>query len=373
MKPAALILVMLSFGFLLAGYGSTPEAAGDGFQPARPGKVFRFPEDHGAHKAFKTEWWYYNGHLEDSRGRPFGYQLTFFRVGFRPPGVRDPHGSRWRIGELYLAHLALTDVVQKRFQYREKAARGNLGLAGAETGRYRVWLEAWEAKEKGGVHFLKAGNAALGFSLRLIPDRPPIVHGLEGVSPKGSGPGRASHYYSLTRIPTEGQIRIDGETREVRGQSWMDHEFGSHQLEADQVGWDWFSLQIGADLDLMLYQIRHRDGRADPYSSGTVRRHPGEPVHLTGSDFSVRVLATWKSLRSGAVYPSAWEITVPRKDLIVRVTPRVADQELETLKSTRVTYWEGAVLLEGTWGGRPVQGRGYVELTGYDRRFRPKF
>lgn len=373
MKRSALLLMVL-IGFVGGpGPASGQDRTGDGFRLALPGKVFRFPGDHGAHREYRTEWWYYNGHLVDSGGRPLGYQLTFFRVGLRPPEAGPPRGSRWRIGEVVLAHLAVSDPDGQRFEFREKAARANLGLAGAATGRYQVWLETWRVEEKGGAHFLEAGDRTLGLSLRLTPDRPPIIHGLGGVSRKGPGPGRASHYYSLTRIPTRGEIRLNGKTRVVRGQSWMDHEFGSNQLGPDQLGWDWFALQIGDDLDLMLYQIRQRETGVDPHSSGTLVLHPGGPVHLTREDFSIRVLATWQSPRSGAVYPAAWELRVPGRELVLQVTPWLPDQELETPNSTRVTYWEGAVAVRGTFRGQAVSGKGYVELTGYDTRFRPRF
>jgi predicted secreted hydrolase len=341
------------------------------FQPARPGWTYRFPRDHGAHREFKTEWWYYNGHLREARGRVFGYQLTFFRVGLtreRPA----TQGSRWRAREVILAHLAVTDRRGKRFQFREKAGRANLGLAGAETGRYRVWIENWQAAGRAGVQVLQAGDSSLGLDLTLTPATAPIVHGFQGISQKGEGIGRASHYYSLTRIPTKGRLRMAGEAWDVEGLSWMDHEFGSNQLQPHQVGWDWFALQVTESLDLMIYQIRHQDGKADPHSSGTLVLPNRQVIALRRSDFSVRVFQYWPSPRSGARYPSGWEISLPAQGLSLRLLPWVADQELVTAKSTRVTYWEGAVSITGTWRGRQVQGNGYVEMTGYDRRFLPR-
>ena len=208
--------------------------------------------------------------------------------------------------------------------------------------------------------------------LSLLPTAPPVIHGSQGISRKGEGIGRASHYYSLTRIKTKGQIRIQGETREVEGLSWMDHEFGSNQLQDQQIGWDWFSFQLPESLDLMLYQIRLQDGKIDPHSSGTVVLPDRRIRTLSPSDFFIRVFQFWKSPNSGAWYPSGWEIFLPAQGLFLRVLPWVADQELLTTKSTRITYWEGAVSVAGTWQGRPIQGAGYVEMTGYDRRFPPR-
>jgi predicted secreted hydrolase len=206
----------------------------------------------------------------------------------------------------------------------------------------------------------------------LTPTAPPVIHGSQGISRKGEGIGRASHYYSLTRIKTRGQIRVQGETRQVEGLSWMDHEFGSNQLQPYQTGWDWFSLQLDEPLELMIYQLRHRDGKIDPYSSGTLVLPNRQAGSLQLSDFSIRVFQYWQSPHSRARYPAGWEISLPAQGLFLRVLPWVADQELLTAASTRITYWEGAVSVAGTWQGRPVRGNGYVEMTGYDRRFLPK-
>lgn len=365
------LLIWILLGIAGPGLAAAPDRLEKEFQQALPGWKFRFPEDHGAHRAFKTEWWYYSGHLRDARGRSFGYQLTFFRVGLtrKKPA---PQGSRWRAAEVILAHLAVTDRDRKAFQYREKAGRASLGLAGAEEGRVRVWVENWQAEDRAGVQVLQAGDRSLGLSLTLKPTAPPIIHGFQGISQKGEGIGKASHYYSLTRIQTKGRLHIGGETLEVEGLSWMDHEFGSNQLQAHQIGWDWFSIQLTEPSDLMLYQIRQEDGKTDPHSSGTLVLPKRQIVPLRRSDFSIGVFQYWSSPRSGARYPSGWEISLPAQELFLRVIPWVGDQELLTARSTRVTYWEGAVSVTGTWRGRPVQGKGYVEMTGYDRRFLPR-
>lgn len=363
----ALFLVGLVWPCLSSGQ-NLPVA---GFKAALPGRAFSFPADHRVHPEYKTEWWYYNGQLQDAEGQGYGYQLTFFRVGLRP-GPVPSRGSRWSLREVYLAHLAVTDVRRKKFSYAEKAGRGNLGLAGAETGRYRVWIENWSVAAAGEAQVLIAGDRSLGLRLQVLPSGPPVIHGAEGISRKGPGIGQAAHYYSLTRMPTLGWITVQGREIKVQGLSWMDHEFGSNQLQPDQIGWDWFSLNLGNQAELMLYQIRRREGRVDPYSSGTMVVKNRGPQHLSREEVSIQVLKTWKSPRSQATYPAGWRIAIPRQDLILRVTPVLADQELLTLKSTRVIYWEGLVTVEGTHAGRPVTGQGYVELTGYDPRFAPR-
>jgi len=341
------------------------------FKPALPGYVFRFPRDHRAHEAFRTEWWYYNGHLNGPKGERFGYQLTFFRVGLWP-GPPPSGTSRWRLGQVYLAHLAVSDIEGRRFYYREKASRGALGLAGSDDRRYRIWVETWSAEETGRRHRLEALEGDLGLSLMLDPLRPPVIHGLNGVSQKGPKPGQASHYYSLTRMATEGYIFLQGKRIPVRGQSWMDHEFGSNQLDPAQIGWDWFSLQLDNGTDVMIYRLRHKDGPDFFLTAGTLIGPDGEKRHLSGREIILSPTATWKSPRSGAVYPVSWEVRLPEWDLRLRITPFFRDQELLTEKSTGVTYWEGAVEGEGFWKELKVRCKGYLEMTGYDRPFRPK-
>ncbi len=366
LRVLSFILLLLSIGtnqVIAAGYPS--------FKPALPGWRYEFPIDHRIHRDFKTEWWYYNGYLKGPAEQTFGYQITFFRVGLiRGPLPRE--GSRWHIRDVYMAHLAVTDIKNQAFFYQEKADRGNLGLAGAEVDQYRVWIENWEVIEKGKNHQIQAGDGDLSLIINLIPTGPPLIHGINGVIRKGAGTGQAAHYYSMTRMETQGFIKIKGKAIPVTGFSWMDHEFGSNQLQEAEAGWDWFSVQLDNGIDLMVYQLRQEDGRVDPNSSGTLVGLDSRKIHLSLPDIKIRVLSYWKSLRSGATYPAAWEVYLPTQDLRLELLPLVADQELMTPKSTRITYWEGVVNIKGTYKGRPVEGKGYVEMTGYDRRFRPK-
>ncbi|OGP49516.1 MAG: hypothetical protein A2Y79_09305 [Deltaproteobacteria bacterium RBG_13_43_22] len=369
-RPSSLVTVLLSI-FLLIFVPQAIAAGNPGFKPALPGWKYEFPRDHRLHRDFKTEWWYYNGHLKSPEGQSFGYQVTFFRVGLIP-GPMPREGSRWHIRDVYMAHLAVTDINNKTFLYQEKAGRGNLGLAGADTDQYRVWVENWKVIGEGKGHQIQAGDADLSISLNIIPTNPPVIHGVNGLSQKGSKAGQASHYYSQTRMNTKGIIRIKGKEIPVTGISWMDHEFGSNQLSKTQTGWDWFSIQLDNGMDLMIYQLRRLDGRVDPNSSGTLIGPDSHTIHLFLKDIKLRVLKFWKSSRSGAEYPASWEIDLPQHDLKLELIPLVADQELMTPKSTGVTYWEGAVKVKGHYKGRAAEGTGYVEMTGYDRRFQPK-
>ena len=354
-----------------------PNIFGEDFKRALPGRTFSFPQDHFSHPEFKTEWWYYSGHLQSlgKDGKSFGYQLTFFRTGLTRETRHQK--SKWSIQNLYFAHLAITDESKKRFEYLEKISRGSLGEAGASlynTGEktFRVWIEDWSVEGKDLVmqnHFLKAGDKIFGIELMLTPEKKPVIHGQNGISQKAEGEGYASHYYSIPRLKTEGKIFLQKEGVPVQGISWMDHEFGSTQLREYQVGWDWFSLQLDKGLELMLYQIRQKNGKIDPYSSGTIIFHDGTNQRLPKKDFQIEVLKQWKSQKSGAIYPSKWRIKIPGHQIELTLSPTVKNQELVTKESTRVTYWEGSVKINGKYQGDPIKGMGYVELTGYAEPF----
>jgi predicted secreted hydrolase len=323
------------------------------FRLALPGYTFVFPRDHYSHDHFRTEWWYYTGHLRAGNGEEYGYQVTFFRSGVAEARANP---SRWAAKNLYLAHFAISDIPRKSFKYFERVNRAGLGQAGASEKEFHVWIGDWEATGDGTTQRLRAGEDGFAVDLTLVSQKPPVIHGENGISQKGKGQGHASHYYSLTRLKTEGMLTVRGKSFPVSGLSWMDHEFGSTQLSPDQVGWDWFSLQFDDGTELMLYVIRKADGRPDPYSAGTYIESNGR----------------WESPRGKGIYPVKWRLKVPAIGLDMIVTPVFPDQELDTAKSTRVIYWEGAVSADGTMHGRRLDGRGYVEMTGYAEPFRKK-
>jgi predicted secreted hydrolase len=339
------------------------------YQLALPGRKLAFPADHYSHPDFKTEWWYYTGHLQSQSGKRYGYQVTFFRFGLRDrqSEIKDKPPL---FTELYMAHFAVSDIDRKKFLFRERINRGYQGKAGAATDRYLVWNEDWKVEGDLKTHRIDVNDRGTRLSLRLSSLKAPVLHGQNGLSQKGEGEGRASYYYSLTRLKTEGELTINGKTEKVEGLSWMDHEFGSNQLREDQVGWDWFSLQLDDQTELMLYLIRRKDGSADPYSSGTLVKADGTTKHLKLEDFQIEILERWKSAKSGGNYPMRWKVTIPAEEIEVEIVPEFTDQELVTNRSTRVTYWEGAVRINGTIRQKPVTGDGYVEMTGYAGKLR---
>ena len=344
------------------------------FKLALPGYEYSFPRDHRAHPEYQTEWWYYTGHLRSTSGQNFGYQLTFFRTSLSPQELK--RASKWATREIIFAHLALTDEANQKFYFTDKISREALGLAGARStpaaGKPDIWLDNWQMQFKSGngdnqsvrAFGTAEDNTNFGIELSQSALKPLAIHGENGVSQKSAGRGRASHYYSFTRLKSEGTIRIGAQEYSVSGESWFDHEFGSNQLAQNQVGWDWFSIQLDDGRELMLYQLRLKDGKIDPYSSGTLIEKNGETRHLKRDEFQIEVLEKWQSPRSKASYPSRWKVTVPRENIALQIAPTVADQELDTKRSTSITYWEGSVRATGT-----QTGKGYVELTGYAQQF----
>jgi predicted secreted hydrolase len=334
-----------------------------GFAIADGSYPLSFPQDFGAHEDFRTEWWYYTGNLQTPEGRPFGFELTIFRVGLLPPTAEVPSTSKWYGHSVYFAHFALSDIEANQFHAYERYSRPGPGLAGAQSDPYRVWLEDWSITQQSpGMYQLQAEQDGIRIDLTLNDEMGVVLHGENGYSRKGKGPGNASYYFSQPRLRTEGSVQIDGTNYPVSGLAWMDHEFSTSVLDPDQIGWDWLSLQFDDGPALMLYQLRERDGKISDASSGTYVDHQGNARAIDLSDFKINVKGEWRSPHTQAVYPAAWEIQINQPDCLLQASPLMADQEVHF---PAVTYWEGAVRFEGTCDGRDVSGKGYIELTGY--------
>ncbi len=346
---------------------AVPTNAQDEWAPAEAGYRFVFPRDHGQHPQHKIEWWYYTGNLDAEDGRRFGYQLTFFRIG----AVREPAVvSAWALRDVWMAHLAVTDAQGGRYLHADRLNRAGPGLAGAAADTLRVWNEDWSARlDAEGAMQLTAADREFGIALHLAPQTlPPVIHGREGISQKGADAGNASHYYSLTRLPTSGMLTLGGETVAVRGLSWMDHEFGSSFLEAGQQGWDWFSAQFDGGGALMLFQLRHEQGPEQTRYAGTWIAPDGTVTTLEAGDFELRASEPWRSPQTGAAYPLHWEIAIPKLEVRLTCRAALAAQEMRAALTPGLHYWEGAVDYSGTRAGAPLTGRGYLEMTGYAGR-----
>lgn len=327
-------------------------------------RPFVFPRDHGPHPGFRTEWWYFTGNLTAEDGRELGYQLTFFRSALSDPASfvagDDEDGSRWRTRHAYMAHFAVSDAEASGFRAFERFGRAALGLSGASAAPFRVWLGNWSAEAVGEETFplrLRAEDGDVALDLLLERGKPIVPQGERGLSRKGPEPGNASHYYSLTRMPTTGTIRIGGRAHRVAGASWLDREWSTSALGAGLAGWDWMALQLDDGTELMLYRLRRHDGGTDPFSAGTFVDVDGTTSSLAASDFTMTPLRTW----SAAGYPTTWQVDVPGLRMSARVTAMFEQQELRLA----VRYWEGMVRVTGTRAGERIRGRGYLEMTGY--------
>ena len=349
---------------ILATFTLAASALAGEWRMAEPGWRYEFPRDHHAHREFKTEWWYFTGNLDDARDQHFGYELTFFRHGVRPPGDDDAGLSRFVVGDLKFAHFTVTDVSGRRFRFAQKTSRGAFAEAGFNDADRIAWIDGWTLRSSadGTTFDLAADTPEMAVKLHLVAAKAPAIHGIAGVSAKAESDGHASHYYSVTRLDTAGELRIGDSSRSVRGESWFDHEWATNQLAPGQAGWNWLSVQFDDGTELMLYQMRLANGEADPSSSGTWIASNGETTHLPRAEFQIRATRFWKSKKTSANYPIEWQIEIPGRQLRFDVRTAVDDQELAL---GPLTYWEGAIEIDGSRAGIPIGGRGYLELTGY--------
>ncbi|MBC7924480.1 MAG: carotenoid 1,2-hydratase [Bryobacteraceae bacterium] len=360
MKSKALVIALLACA---PGYSAGVQEKAP-YRLALPGYKYEFPRDHFSHSDYRTEWWYYTGNLRSSEGKRFGFELTFFRHAVEP---KLPAGAGvWDVRDVWMAHLALSDIDGGRFFNTERMNRSGPGLAGVDAARGLVWNGNWSAQwTSPDDQQLKGIGENFQFNLKLHSAKAPAIHGINGVSQKSAGEGRASQYVSLTRLQTKGTVTLEGKEYAVEGASWMDHEFFSHSLESNVTGWDWFSLQFDDGSELMLYRLRRKDGSTEPYSSGTYIDAGGQTRHLKLADYTLQPGKIWSSPRTKAAYPIEWTVSVPTLNISCRISTRLPQQELAGKHGTSPSYWEGAIEIDGTKSGAPLKGRGYLEMTGY--------
>mgnify|MGYP005843921515 CR=1 FL=1 len=368
----AVVVIVTLFGFSLAGANGSgdlrarsvleaPNLPIEGFARAIEPFEWQFPRDFGAHPEFQTEWWYYTGNLTAETGERFGFQFTVFRRAITPE--KPESTSEWRDNQMYLAHFTVSDISGGRFFHDQRFTRGGAELAGAVgEPRYRVWLEDWQVlaqDDEARLTRLTAETADFALDLTLEQVKPPALQGKGGLSPKSDEEGNASYYYTLSRLLTNGTLRVMDKTYNVSGVSWKDHEFSTSALGTNAQGWDWFSLIFDDGREMMVGQIRLTDGGKETAFGGLLVQPDGTTVYLPAETFTIRATDTWQSPHTGAVYPSGWEISIrsPEVTLNLMVTPLMQDQELY---DANIAYWEGAISISGD-----VTGVGYAELTGY--------
>ena len=334
----------------------------EGYERAIIPRRFEFPRDHGPHPDFRNEWWYFSGNLKTSNSRHFGYQFTLFRTSLSP--YRATRSSQWATRQVYMGHFALTDTQLLKYHQFERFSRAALQLAGARASPFRVWLENWSVHSVGNSFFplrIQVSEGNVSMNLELTSQKDLVLQGEQGLSRKGQEPGNASYYYSFTRLRTKGRLQIGDQQFALEGLSWMDREWSSNALQSNQVGWDWIALQLSNGWDLVIYQMRLEDGRIDPASSGLLVSPHGQSHPLTARQMVLQNLKYWQSDVTGIRYPTRWNLLIPQYDVNLDLVPFLDAQEFRAT----FTYWEGAVQCKGTFRSQPVQGHGYVELTGY--------
>jgi predicted secreted hydrolase len=341
------------------------EVADEDFSKAVEKRKFVFPDDHGAHPDFRTEWWYFTGNLVSDDGKEFGYQFTIFRTALSKE--KSERKSEWNSNQIYMAHFAVTDIDGNKLYFDERFSREGNNLAGAKANPFKVWLEDWQIiQTQNEVLFdlpiinvmAKTKNFEIDFILESV--KPFVLQGDEGLSQKGKQLGNASYYYSYTRLKTEGKIILEGNEFTVSGFSWMDREWSTSALSEDQKGWDWFALQLDDNTEIMYYQMRKNDGSQDVFSKGVFVDEQGASQLIKKDDVVLEVTNYWES-PDGEKYPSGWNLQIPSKEIDLKITPAVKNQ----LMDVAVRYWEGSVKIEGKKSNADARGRGYVELTGY--------
>jgi predicted secreted hydrolase len=357
---------------------SVAEAMGggdeEGYLRAMGPRDFVFPDDHGPHPGFRTEWWYYTGNVFTDEGRQFGYQFTIFRSQLNPPDSANqsqPFYDDWNTDQLYLGHFAISDVQDEEHVFEERNSRGAAGLAGAQVDPYRIWLEDWEiirmssenSDDKSFPVQIKAKmEDGTAIDLVVTPTKPLVLQGEEGYDQKGEEEGNASYYLAFTRMNAEGTFTINDEDHEVSGSSWMDHEWSTSALDENQEGWDWFSIQLSNGYDLMYYQLRNNDGSVSEFTVGSLVDPEGSKTTITPKDVELEVLDSWESPHSGSEYPSQWTLRIPAQNLELELATLFPDQEMDV----SVRYFEGTLSVSGQMNGEEVGGNGFIEMTGYE-------
>ena len=284
--------------------------------------------------------------------RAYGAQWTLFRQATQP----GPALEGWANRSAWMGHAAVTRADTHRSG--ETFARGGVGQAGVETAPFLAWIDDWQMR---GLDAFDADNVApleltasaadFSYALRLDADRPLVLQGDNGFSRK-SDRGQASYYYSQPFFKASGRIVIDEKPVDVTGLAWMDREWSSQPLAADQTGWDWFSLHLDGGEKLMLYRLRQKDGRNNLF--GNFIAPDGRSVEIAAADNSMTP-TNFTDIENRKV-PTSWRVTIPAHGLNIETVPL----NPRCWMGTSFAYWEGPITFAGSH-----KGVGYLELTGY--------
>ena len=346
---------------LILALGAIPAVAQAPAYPAvHPGVALTFPADHGAHPAFRTEWWYVTGWLKTAPGqdggKDLGFQVTFFRSR---TGADAANPSRFAPTQILFAHAALSDPAVGHLLHGQRIARQGFGLAQASTTDTDLTIDDWTLRRGAdGVFRARAAGSDFALDLDMMPRQAVLLQGDHGVSRKGPNAAQASYYYSLPHLAVSGSVVRGGKRVAVTGEAWLDREWSSSLLDPAAVGWDWVGLNLDDGGALMAFQMRDKAGKPI-WAGGSFRSAAGALTTLGKDDVAFGAGRNWRSPRTHASYPVERVVSVRNGGQWRRWTlqPLFDDQELDSRGAGGPVYWEGAVRTEG--------GRGYLELTGY--------
>jgi predicted secreted hydrolase len=355
LRQALACTILLLTGFDTPAFGQGFAELGrsaDGFAEVTPGTSLEFPKDFGSHPDHRIEWWYLTANLEDEEGVSYGAQWTLFRLAIEP----GPERAGWANQHVWMGHAAVTS--KDRHLYAETFARGGVGQAGVITEPFRAWIDSWslrslEPSPDAGLSRLEVSASGPDFSYRfqLRSNAPLVLHGDQGYSRK-SERGQASCYFSQPFFQVEGVVTFRGATLKVRGRAWMDREWSSQPLAPDQKGWDWFSLHFDTGEKVMLFQLRHDDGKH--FRAGTWISPEGKAQPLGPDEITIKPIA--HSTVAGRRLPTRWTLQIKSRGLNIESAPL----NPQSWMGTSIPYWEGPIRFSGSH-----QGQGYLEMTGY--------
>ncbi|MGH8726784.1 MAG: lipocalin-like domain-containing protein [Burkholderiales bacterium] len=354
-------LILHPFGEPRAGPSCFNLAFSAPYASVERGYQLTFPADEGSHPEFRTEWWYATGWLASASGKPFGFQVTFFRTRLFEENANP---SAFAPRQILFAHAAIADERAAKLVHDEIAAREGFGLAGAKEGEMNVWIKDWHFRDAGDYYSARVHADEFALDLRLTPTQAPLLQGDEGFSRKGTSVESASHYYSLPQLAVSGSVTVDGKIEAVMGKAWLDHEWSSTLLEDEAVGWDWIGINLADGAALMAFQIRDKKG-GKHWAGGSYRSAQGSVGTFGPDEISFTPLKMWQSPRTGTTYPIEWRVRAGEVELMI--SPLMEDQELNARTSTGTLYWEGAVR---AYRKGELIGKGYLELTGYNKPLR---
>ncbi|PWB91878.1 iron ABC transporter permease [Methylocystis sp. MitZ-2018] len=350
-RRSALLLALSSSGALAQGFGGLGASA-PGFAIPRAGTQLAFPRDHGPHPDFRTEWWYVTANLKGDDGAAYGVQWTLFRFALQPNAAR----AGWDDRNVWMGHAAATSVSEHLFA--QKFARGGIGQAGVEASPFRAFVDDWVLETRddsvdAGIERLRvaASDKSFAFALDLTAMGPVVLQGEGGYSRKSEA-GQASYYYSQPFFRAEGSLSMSGRKIQVSGRAWMDREWSSQPLGADQKGWDWFSLHLEGGARLMLYRMRSVESA--PFLFGNWIDADGATSILAREDIVLEPLETTRI--AGRDVPIRWRVKIKNRDVDIETRPL----NPKSWMGTDFAYWEGPIRFTGSHSGE-----GYLEMTGY--------